>query len=56
MFYAQSSAKAHIRAKLNVFLQVNILTDYSIHIPPLMTEEIWRKMKLNEPGRQLLDR
>ena len=46
-----------MKVKQNVFLpQVKIMIEneihwYSIHIPPLRTEEI-RKMKLNEPGRQ----
>ena len=41
MLYAQSTAEDHIRVKQNVFLvpQV-ILSHYSIHIPPLRTEEI----------------
>ena len=48
--YAQSTAKGHIRAKQNKFLpQVNSLI---IHIPQFSFEEIWKKMKLNEPGRQ----
>ena len=50
MFYAQSSAKGHIRVKQNAFLpQVNMLIHDLIHIPP--TIEDWRnlgKMKLNE--------
>ena len=53
LFYAQSTTKGHIRAKQNVFLQVNILIQhvflpqvnilihYFIHIPPLRIGEIW---------------
>ena len=53
MFYAQSTAKGHIKAKLNVFLpQVHILIYYLIHIPPVQTfGEIGGDIKLNEPGR-----
>ena len=58
VFYAQSNAKGHIRAKLNVFLQqVHILIQYLIHISPSV--EGWRnlgKINLNEPGRQKLGR
>ena len=45
MFYAQSTAGVHIRVgEQNVFLsQIKILIHYSIHIPPLRIEEIWRK-------------
>ena len=57
MFYAQSTAKGHIRAKLNVFLpQANILIHYVLHIPPLRILKNSRKMKLNELGWQKLGR
>ena len=42
MFYTQSTAKGHIRAKRNAFLQLKLQIRYSIHIPPLKIEEIWR--------------
>ena len=52
MFYAQSTAKGHMRVKQNAFLpQVTIIIHYLIHIPPL---KIWRKLggnEMNEPGR-----
>ena len=51
MFYAQSTAKDHIRAKQNVFLpQVQILIHNLIYIPAVEDWINLGKMKLNEPG------
>ena len=45
IFYAQTTAKGHIRAKQNVFLpQENIVVHYFIHIPPLRIGEMWGKL------------
>ena len=57
MFFIQSAAKGHIRAKQNVLPpQVQILIHYLIHSAPL---QIWGNvpiLKLNESGRQKLGR
>ena len=55
-FYAQSTAKGHIRTKQNVFLQAKLSIHDLIHTPPLRIAKTLWKMKMNEPGKQKLGR
>ena len=58
MFYAQSTVKGYIRAKLNVLLpqvKFRFLVYDAFHVL-FMIGEVWGKMKLNELGRQKLGR
>ena len=55
MFYAQSTAKGHMRVKRNVFLpQVQNVIHCLTHMPQLMIGKMKGKMKLNEPERKYI--
>ena len=57
LFYAQLIAKGYIREKQNVFLpQVNISDSLLSTYSTVEDKRTLEKMKLNEPGRQKLDR
>ena len=55
MFYFQSTAKGHIKAKQNVCITKKMLIHYLKHFTPLKFWRLSQKMKLNEPGRQVIN-